>query len=102
MIGASVMRRHILPVWCGNTAVEALDERARQSRDAPPQAGMENLISILGEHRQRREFDAFVVQFFRLLRRGDAVDRAVLSLAVVNFAGFLGKRGPTFSALLTR
>src|SRR5579883_3510580 len=48
-------------------------------------------VSLVRQHRQRVELDAFLVQLLRLLGRGFAVDRAVLDLAVVHFARSLGK-----------
>ena len=48
-------------------------------------------VPLVRQHRQRMELDAFLVQFLGLLRRGLAVDRAVLDLAVVHLARFFGK-----------
>ena len=49
------------------------------------------LIPLVRQHRQRVEFDAFLVQLLGVLGRGLAVDRAVLDLAVVHLARFFGK-----------
>src|ERR1043165_5246785 len=49
------------------------------------------LVPLVRQDRQRMEFDAFLVQRLGFLGRGLAVDRAVLDLAVVHLARFLGK-----------
>src|SRR5262249_27722446 len=46
-------------------------------------------IELVGQDRQRVEFDAFLVQRLGLVRRGLTVDRAVLDLAVVDLARLL-------------
>ena len=49
------------------------------------------LIPLVRQHGQRMKLDAFLVQLLGVLRRRFAVDRAVLDLAVVHLARFLGK-----------
>ncbi len=59
--------------------------------DAAQSAPDVHLVALVGQHRQRVELDAFLVQLLGLLRRGLAVDRAVLDLAVMHLARFFGK-----------
>ena len=58
------------------------------------------LIALVGQHRQRMKLDAFLVQLLGILRRGLAVDRAVLDLAVVHLARLLGKFLPDIVGVL--
>src|SRR5262249_42591889 len=58
------------------------------------------LIPFVREHRKRVEFDAFLAQVLRLLRRSLAVDRAMVDLAVVHLARFLGKLLPDVIGVL--
>src|SRR5262249_25068227 len=48
-------------------------------------------IALVRQDGKRVELDAFLVQVLRLLRRGLAVDRAVLDLAVVHLARLVWK-----------
>jgi hypothetical protein len=50
-------------------------------------------IEFVGQDRQRKEFDAFLVQRFGLVRRGFTIDRAVLDLAVVDLTRLLRETG---------
>ena len=49
------------------------------------------LVPLVRQNRQGMEFDAFLGEFFRFLRRSDTIDRAVLDFSVVHFPRFLGK-----------
>src|SRR5712692_10962726 len=60
------------------------------------------LIALVRQHRKRRELDAFVVQRLGVFRRCDPIDRAVLGLAVVHLAGFLGKPRPDVLGILDK
>src|SRR3974390_1008951 len=48
-------------------------------------------IPVVRQHRQRRDFDAFVDQAAGLLRRGLTVDRTMFDVAIMHLAGFAGK-----------
>src|ERR1700757_1559697 len=58
---------------------------------ASPRNDADTSIPIFRQHRERGVLDAFVDQRARLFRRGFAVDRAVLDLAVMHLAGFIGE-----------
>src|SRR5215475_9233120 len=51
-------------------------------------------VPLVWQHGQRMKLDPVLVQLLRLIRRGLAVDRAVLDLAVVHLARFFGKSRP--------
>src|SRR5262245_45971865 len=57
-------------------------------------------VALVGQHRQRMKLDAFLVQLLGVLRRGLAVDRAVLDLAVMHLARLLGKFLPDIVGVL--
>src|SRR6202166_4186151 len=59
--------------------------------DAEPRATANASVPVIRQHRQRRDLDAFVDQRARFVRRGFAVDRAVLDAAVMHLARFVGE-----------
>src|SRR5262245_312174 len=66
--------------------------RGRQSRmRGRHRRGSRPSVPLVGQHRQRMEFDSFLVQLLGVLERSLAVDRAVIDLAIVHLAGFLGE-----------
>src|SRR5882757_1979934 len=48
-------------------------------------------VPVVRQHRQRGDFDAFVDQGAGFVGRGLAIDRAVLDIAVMHLAGFVGE-----------
>src|SRR5262245_25837470 len=51
-------------------------------------------VPLVRQHGQRVKLDSFLMQLLGLVRRGLAVDRAVLDLAVVHLARLFGKSPP--------
>src|SRR4029078_3825232 len=51
---------------------------------------MAALVPLVRQNRQGMEFDAFLGELFRFLRRSDTIDRAVLGFSIVHFARLLG------------
>src|SRR5271156_114492 len=51
------------------------------------------LVLVVRQNRQGMKFDSLFVQFLGFFRRGFAVDRAVIGLAVMDFARFLRETG---------
>src|SRR5262245_38040345 len=51
-------------------------------------------VPLVRQHGQRVKLDPLLVQLLGLVRRGLAVDRAVLDLAVVHLARLFGKSPP--------
>ncbi len=80
---------------CGLLLVQAADLPARACRhraDRGRRGGAGgSLVPIFRQRRQRRDLDAFVDQRLGLFRRGLAVDRTVLLVAVMHRAGFVGE-----------
>src|SRR5258708_3417450 len=58
------------------------------------------LIPLVRQHRQGVELDPFLVQLPGFVGRGMAVERAVVDLAVMHLAGFLGKLLPEIIGVL--
>ena len=65
-----------------------------------PHGGGPASVAIVGQDRQRVKFYPFFLQLLGLFRRSFAIDRAVLDLAVMNLAGFLGKPGTDIMRIL--
>src|SRR4029077_19209838 len=65
-------------------------------------AGMSGipLVSFLRQNRQRMKFDALLGQRLGVFGRGLAIDRAVLGLAVMHLARFLGEFRPDMVGIL--
>src|SRR5271165_806116 len=58
---------------------------------APPRNDAGASVPIFRQHREGGDLDAFVDQRARLFRRGVAVDRSVLDLAIMHLARFVGE-----------
>src|SRR5439155_7114721 len=89
--GAVRARPCALLLPAANDAAGRLWDRADRDRRRAANLGALMSIPLVRQHRQGMEFDSLLVQLLGVLRRGLAVDRAVVDVAVVHLARFFGK-----------